>query len=29
VIVTVFLSSWLIFANCKSPTVLMRIAILR
>jgi hypothetical protein len=29
VIVTVFLSSWLIFANCKWPAVLMRIALLR
>lgn len=28
VIVTVFLSSWFIFANCKSPIVLIRIALL-
>jgi hypothetical protein len=29
VIVIVFLCSWLIFANCKSPKVLVRIAFLR
>lgn len=29
VIVIVFLCSWLIFANCKSPKVLMHITLLR